>query len=171
MLQNCYPKYAQQGPILNWGCMALAVRSGENSADAFTMPYANVTLGSLNRSISVGGGLGAYFGNGRDSEGGFTRLQQMPVLMTFHGMARTGRKSCLLSENYIILSQSKVAALSMSGFRFWGRRLAFDLGLLVAPIPSDFLNTETRIWGVLPWISLHFRRKDRDLKELGLEED
>ncbi len=171
MLQNRYPKYAQKGPILNWGCMALAIRSGENAADAFAMPYTNMTFGSQNRSISVGGGVGAYFGNGNNVGEGFTRLRQLPVMVTFHGMARSGKKSCLLSENYIVMSQKKVATLSMSGFRFWGRRLAFDLGVLVAPIPSDFLGTGTRVWGVLPWLSFHFRRKDRNLKELGLEEE
>jgi hypothetical protein len=171
MVQNRYPKYARRGPVLNWGFMGLAYRESASSAGAVALPYTSISFGNKNHNLCLGGALGAQVGKSDPAPEASSSIRRSPWVWTVHGMVRLGLRSCLLTENYIAMRRNEAGALSMSGVRFWGRRWAVDLGVLVAPVSAALLGTDTatRQWGVLPWVALHWRRKDRDLAKLGLE--
>ncbi len=166
-IQNRYPKYAQKGPILNWGCMAFMYRQDRDNSSSVVVPYAAVTIGVPDLMLTAGGGLGAYT-DGRSPENGRLLLQKIPPVVTLHGMARIGRRSCLITENYVLLQNERWSALSMNGVRYWKKRLALDIGIGFGPIATSGEAGYERKWHALPWISVHYRRKDRNLVDLGL---
>jgi hypothetical protein len=167
-IQNRYPKNATRGPILNWGCMALMYRQDRDNSSAIMVPYTSVTLGTPDLMLTAGGGLGAYT-DGRNPENGRTMLRKIPPVITMHGMARIGRRSCLITENYVLLQNERWSAVSMNGVRYWKKRLALDIGMVLAPITEPGWPTGIeRNWYAIPWISVHYRRKDRNLVDLGL---
>jgi hypothetical protein len=168
MLQNRYPKYKSRGPILNWGCKAIGFRVSEQKAGALAMPYASLTLGTPDHHLTLGGGFGLSVVPNLSDEGPNNFWGKTPVA-TLHGMVRLGRRSCLLTENYLFPVGRNWAAISFSGYRRWGKRLALDLGCAIVPFPAEWSDEDKRLLIPLPWISLHFKRRDRNLAELGLE--
>lgn len=108
---------------------------GENAG--FGIAYGAMSVGSRDRNLTLGAGW-AY----ADSQ-----WAKSPTL-TLSGMARVGRKTYLLTENYYIgIEGSSLGILSFGG-RSVQKRLAIDYGLFL-PIGIDI---ETFI--AIPWLGI-----------------
>lgn len=103
----------------------------------FGILYGNSTFGSLDQNISVNIGYG--FAN----EGIGT---QTPVF-SISGITKVGRRSHLITENYVFTSPDGNVTMISGGGRWTGDRIGIDYGLFV-PIIEEF--------GVVafPWLSL-----------------
>jgi hypothetical protein len=82
------------------------------------MFYALGTYGSTDRNISLGLGWGFVE----------ETFQENPFV-TFSGMLRTGRKFCLVTENWFIPTENYYAIISYGG-RFFGPKISIDIGFL-----------------------------------------
>lgn len=118
---------------------------GTNDVSFF---YANSTFGTPEKNFAIGGfAAPTGFGQGK-----------CPWGVSLHGLVRLGRKSCLVTENYAIYNQGKWRPLSVSGWRFWKRRLALDCMLGITKVPWDD-NQEIRSFFVpIPWVAVHYNR-------------
>ncbi len=108
---------------------------GEDVTDGFAgIAYGVSTFGSRTQNLTVGIGYGFA---GQD----FT---QTPLL-TISGITKIGKRSYLLTENYLIPNGGGGLALLSGGGRWVGDAISIDYGLFVAV--SDF-------GGAFPWLSL-----------------
>jgi hypothetical protein len=97
--------------------------------------YGAGTFGTKDNSISLGVGYGLAQGE----------LTQTPAIM-LSGVARTSRKTSLLSENYLIPAAGETFYLGIHGIRLMTRESAFDLGGIVIPelpFPIPFVGFAT----------------------------
>lgn len=109
---------------------------GEKKSN-FGIVYGTATMGSRRQNLSLSLGYGY-------SDGGFAKRPTM----TISGMARTGKRLALISENYFISSGDFNLTIISAGCRFLGNRIAVD-GALFAPLSSDFGG-----FIALPWLSI-----------------
>ncbi len=122
---------------VNLGVGALVGTTLGNDFDnsSFGFGFGNVTLGDRNKNITLGVGYGFFDGEFADRP-------------TFNvsGMLRTGKRSYLISENYIISAGNEtVVALSLGG-RFTGKRIVLDYGGYFVPNLGTF--------AIAPWLSV-----------------
>jgi len=122
---------------VNLGVGALAGTTIGNEFDrvSFGFGFGNVTLGDKNKNITMGVGYG--FADG-----------EFATRPTFNlsGMLRTGKRSYLISENYIITTGFETIAILSLGGRFTGRRVTLDYGGYFVP------NLGTL--ALAPWLSV-----------------
>ena len=122
---------------VNLGVGALVGTTVGNDFDnsSFGFGFGNVTLGDRNQNITLGVGYGFFDGEFADRP-------------TFNvsGMLRTGKRSYLISENYIISAGNEtIVALSLGG-RFTGKRIVLDYGGYFVPNLGTF--------AIAPWLSV-----------------
>ncbi len=122
---------------VNLGVGALVGTTVGNDFDntSFGFGFGNVTLGDKNKNITLGVGYG--FADGE--------FASRPTF-NLAGMIRTGKRSYLISENYIITTGFEtIVALSLGG-RFTGKRITLDYGGYFVPNLGTF--------AIAPWLSV-----------------
>ncbi|MBC7185987.1 MAG: hypothetical protein H5U38_03030 [Calditrichaeota bacterium] len=102
--------------------------------------YGVGSVGNADRSWTAG--LGWGFSGGK--------LADKPVLM-FGGELRTGRRTKLLSENYLFWEEETTSLLSL-GIRFFGAHLAADFGLFT----SGELISREEGFPFFPWVDFAY---------------
>lgn len=121
---------------LNVGAGALVGTVLGESGSGFGLVYGITTMGSrdLNLSLGVGGG---FSGSG---------WGKSPVI-TLGGLARTGARGYLITENYYITIDGETLVILSAGFRWVIKKAGFDFGLFV-PFDEDinFL--------AIPWLGV-----------------
>jgi hypothetical protein len=132
---------------VNAGGFFLSLPNGatsENDQD-LSLFYLNTTFGSREKNFAIGGAIvPTGFGDGI-----------YPQAITLHGLTRLGRRSCLITENYFIHDRGQWIPCSMTGWRRWKRRTAFDAAVLVVRVPGEAEAGRKRIWAAIPWLSVH----------------
>lgn len=103
------------GEKLHLGCGFLGGYFAEETAGMF---YGLGTYGTLDHNLSIGLGWGFVS----------TEFQENPFI-TFSGMARTGRKFSLVTENWFIPTEDYYTIISYGG-RFFGPKMSIDIGFL-----------------------------------------
>jgi hypothetical protein len=101
------------------------VVGGSDGAD-FALPYGVVTLGGVDASVTLGTGIGYADG----------RFARKPTF-TFGGSARTGRRTSLISENYVVTTGDETVTVLMYGIRLFGEKLSVDLAFMNAIAPGS----------------------------------
>lgn len=104
----------------------------------FGVVYAVATYGSQFSNVTIGGGM--MFAESEVSE---------RPLINISGMKQLGKRSYLLSENYMYILDSSVAGVASLGFRFVGRGLSADFALLKPYSTEDEFNLIA-----IPWLSV-----------------
>lgn len=149
----------QPAAVANIGGFFLTLPNSDeatNNSD-FSFFYGNFTFGSREKNFAIGAGIAPTgFGDGIH-----------PSAITLHGLTRLGRRSCLVTENYMIHDRGTWIPCSMTGWRGWRGRTAFDLAVMLVRIPAGSSASQKRLWLPLPWLALHrnlnfdiFRRGD-----------
>jgi hypothetical protein len=117
---------------------------GETGRD-FSLFYLNFTFGSREKNFAIGGAIAPTgFGDGIH-----------PQAFTLHGMTRLGRRSCLVTENYIVHDRGAWIPCSMTGWRGWRGRTALDVALLITRVPAGSSASNKRLWLPIPWLAVH----------------
>ena len=133
--------------IVNLGGFFLSlpnVKASENNHD-FSLFYLNFTFGSREKNIAIGAAIAPTgFGDGIH-----------PQAITVHGMTRLGRRSCLLTENYMVHDRGTWIPCSMNGWRFWRGRTALDVAVLLTRVPAESSVSRKRLWLPIPWLAVH----------------
>lgn len=139
------------GTIANVGGFFLSIPGGETEKQGrdVCILYTNFNFGNREKNFALGAavlptGLGSKY---------------MPQAITLHGMTRLGPRSCLITENYLIHDQNRWITCSLSGYRFWRKRTAFDISLLLVRFPEVALDARPIRWLPLPWIAFHHTLK------------
>ena len=123
---------------INMGVGILAAKIAGEDAQSFGFAFSSVTFGSRDKNISLGIGYG-YAGSS------WAKLPTFSV----SGKTRLGKRTYLMSENYIISSsEDDRVILSMLGFKSLIRKVSIDYGLVV-PIYSGMEQ-----WFAIPWLGL-----------------
>jgi hypothetical protein len=133
--------------VANVGGFFLNLPKGGAAGDVqdFSLFYANCTFGSREKNFALGAAI-APTGFGQNIR---------PQAITLHGLARLGRRSCLLTENYLIHDRGVWIPCSMAGWRSWRRQMAFDVALFVARVPAGSSVSARRFWLPIPWLAVH----------------
>lgn len=137
----------QPSVVANLGGFFLSLPKGSedgNSQD-FSLFYLNCSFGGREKNLAVGAAF-APTGFGRGIH---------PQALTLHGLTRLGRRSCLITENYIIYDRGEWIPCTMSGWRKWNRQTAFDVALLLARVPAGSSISARATWLPIPWLALH----------------
>lgn len=103
----------------------------------FGIGYGAFTIGNRDSNLTLGGGWAFAGGEWADS----------PTL-TLSGMTRVGRKTYLLTENYLIGTGGSSFGIISAGGRSVQKRLAIDYGL-VFPIGADIGS-----FIAIPWLGI-----------------
>jgi uncharacterized membrane protein len=122
---------------------ALYARGGEGFAAAIVFGVA--ALGSSDRSLSVGIGLGGA----RDGDGEDFRWRDEPILM-FGGKLRLSNNLALVSENWIFVGSPASEQPFGLALRFFGDRLSADVGVILV---GEVLEEGFPV----PWLSFSYR--------------
>lgn len=133
--------------IANLGAFFLSLPNGSEGSDNqdFSLFYLNFTLGSREKNVAIGGAIAPTgFGQGIH-----------PQAFTLHGLTRLGRRSCLLTENYMVHDRGDWIPCSMSGWRGWNKRTAFDVAFLLTRVPAGSSLSGKRVWLPIPWLAVH----------------
>lgn len=117
----------------------------QNETRDFSLFYLNFTFGSREKNFAIGGAV-IPTGLGQGAH---------PQAITLHGMTRLGRRSCLVTENYLIHDRGKWIPVSMSGWRGWRKQTAFDIGVMLTRIPAGSRASNTSLWLPIPWLAVH----------------
>ncbi|MEN8249813.1 MAG: hypothetical protein ABFS32_12850 [Bacteroidota bacterium] len=100
---------------------------GESWGSSFGVVYGSSTFGKLDKNLTIGAGW--VFADGETLNA---------PLINISGLARSGKKSYLMMENYIIIQNGgEILTLSILGGRSMINKAAIDYGLLI-PMSSDF---------------------------------
>lgn len=116
------------GGIL-WGA---SIGQGFSSSE-FGLFFANTTIGSKSKNVSIG------LGYGYDERGPARRPS-----LNISGMFPVGKRTFLISENYLIISDDFV--LISVGARTLFKRLSLDYGIISPPTADRFI--------AIPWLGL-----------------
>lgn len=133
--------------IANLGGFFLSLPKGSESQNSqdFSLFYLNFTFGSREKNFAIGAAIAPTgFGEGIH-----------PKAFTLHGITRLGRRSCLVTENYILYDRGDWIPCTMSGWRGWKGRTAFDLACMVTRIPAGLSESNKSFWIPIPWLALH----------------
>lgn len=133
--------------IANIGGFFLSIPKQEeqNESRDFSMFYLNFSFGNREKNFALGGAIvPTGLGQGR-----------YPQAITLHGMTRLGRRSCLVTENYLLHDSGRWMPCSMSGWRGWGKRTAFDIAVMVTRIPAGLRANNKALWLPIPWLAVH----------------
>ncbi len=135
--------------ILNIGGWFLNLPKSEDAARGtdFSMLYANSTFGTAHKNIAIGV---AVVPSGLKN----TFIPRAHAL-TLHGMVRLHKRSCLLTENYIIRSRNVWMPCLMGGWRGWKKRTSFDIAILLLGLPPEAGTSNQRQWVPIPWLAVH----------------
>ena len=121
--------------------------------------FSSVTLGNRRKHFSIGAGALVL---GADPTPG-ARFPAIPLALTLHAKAPLSNHTFLLTENYILWQEGTLGIAGLSGFRFSGKKLVFDLGAMLLVLPPEWqFESLTRFWGVVTAVNIHFnygRRK------------
>lgn len=124
------------------GLLYAAVPGDDDFGD-FGLAYGVATLGSADKSLTVGAGVAAE-GFGDDSD-------PTPILMV-GGAVTLSPRLALVSENWIVLGEGVEIGEQPIGLavRFLGDRLSADVGFVTVPAALDD-------GAVIPWVSVSYR--------------
>jgi len=122
---------------INLGLGLLAATVVGTSDASFGIAYGVSTFGSRDRNLTFGMGYGYAGGN----------WAKRPIIM-LGGMARTGKKGYLMTENYIITSENETFVLSMIGGRTLIKKIALDYGLIIP------FSAEMEQFVAIPWLGI-----------------
>jgi hypothetical protein len=121
------PKYtlvSRPGMDLALGTLAFFTTSAVDDGSVGVL-YGVGTFGSDDRALTAGAGWGFALGD----EGG--DISDEPVFV-LAGEARTGRRTKLVSENWLAVGGGEAFGILTGGVRIMGERLSGDLGLGMA---------------------------------------
>ncbi len=140
--------------VLNIGGFFLSIPQTSGDVDSDNIDhsifYANASFGRPDKNFAIGGFVAP---TGFDD-------RAIPRGVSLHGMVRLGKRSCLVTENYIIQDGKGVwIPFSMGGWRFWKRRLALDTMIFLTPIPERSSHLNRSFFLPIPWISVHYNRQ------------
>ncbi|MFM7823903.1 MAG: hypothetical protein ACKPB3_09040 [Bacteroidota bacterium] len=94
----------------------------DNERTGAGITYAMGTIGDENRNLTVGGGLA------------FARQEfSKDPIFTVCGLTRISKRTALLSENWLLLNNNNLEAVYSYGIRFFGEKMAVDLGFINNP--------------------------------------
>lgn len=117
------PKYeVLRTPTASAAVGVLALFATRELTGSAGLLYGVGTFGTSDRAVTVGATVPFYAGEG-DSD-----IGDEPVFMV-GGESRIGRRTKLLTENYLYLSGEDSGGLISGGVRFFGERLSADFGL------------------------------------------
>ncbi len=139
--------------VLNMGGFFASIprpkgRESEDTND-LSFFYLNTTFGSPEKNFALGG-FAAPTGFGKGV---------YPSGFSLHGLTRLGKYSCLVTENYVIRTSGHWVPFSMSGGRFWKRRLALDCMFALTKIPGSASDSGQSRFLILPWVAVHYNRQ------------
>ncbi len=109
------PKYGFQ-VAKNWNVALGALIAGMGSVGGFQLGYGLVTYGTTENNVTLGMSAGLADG---------TFMSNPPI--TIGGMWRMSRRASFVTENWIL---PKTGSLFSYGVRFFGNKIAVDLGFL-----------------------------------------
>ena len=94
----------------------------DNERTGAGITYAMGTIGDENRNLTIGGGLA------------FARQEfSKDPIFTVCGLSRISKRTAFVSENWLLLNNNKVEAVYSYGLRFFGEKMAVDLGFINNP--------------------------------------
>jgi hypothetical protein len=94
----------------------------DNERTGAGITYAMGTIGDENKNLTVGGGLA------------FARQEfSKDPIFTVCGLSRISKRTAFVSENWLLLNNNKVEAVYSYGLRFFGEKMAVDLGFINNP--------------------------------------
>ncbi len=94
----------------------------ENERTGAGITYAMGTFGDENKNLTIGGGLA------------FARQEfSKDPIFTVCGLSRISKRTALVSENWLLLNNNNVEAVYSYGLRFFGEKMAVDLGFINNP--------------------------------------
>ena len=139
--------------VLNMGGFFVSIPrpKGQESEDTNDLSffYLNTTVGTPEKNLALGGfAAPTGFGKGKYPSG-----------FSLHGLTRLGKRTCLVTENYVVRTSSHWAPFSMSGCRFWKRRLALDCMFVLTKIPASLSGSGQSRFLFLPWVGVHYNRQ------------
>jgi hypothetical protein len=120
---------------LGGGALVATIISGDNNFAGSA--YGVATFGNENGNLSVG--LGYGFANGVWAD---------TPLLTLSGLLRTGKKSFLMTENYLIGLSGQLNTVTFLGGRTAWENVQLDYGFVTS------LNSLGDGFAALPWLSL-----------------
>lgn len=91
----------------------------EEGREGAGITYAMGTYGNENRNITLGTGL-SFTGSGFDSS----------PIFTLCGLSRFSKRTAFVTENWILYDGRETVGIYSYGFRFFGPKLAVDLGFI-----------------------------------------
>lgn len=147
--------------ILNMGGFFVSLpkpkdRESEDTND-LSFFYLNTTFGAPEKNFALGG-FAAPTGFGKGV---------CPGGISLHGLTRLGKRTCLVTENYVIRTSSHWVPFSMSGCRFWKRRLALDCMLALTKIPAGASHSGQSRFLPIPWVAVHYNRQRMPVPRVG----
>lgn len=123
---------------IGFGTIYFNALGSESSNNGFGLLYGSGTIGTREKQLTLGVGLG--YANGEFST--------IPAF-TASGLVRTGKKWALITENYFIFSEGEGFVLGSFGARYMAKRLAIDFGGFLP------LSAEVGTTIVLPWLGIN----------------
>lgn len=91
----------------------------EEGREGAGITYAMGTYGNENRNITIGSGLSF-------TDSGFDRRP----IFTVCGLSRFSNRTAFVTENWILYDGTKTTGIYSYGFRFFGSKMAVDLGFI-----------------------------------------
>ncbi len=132
---------------LNTGAFMMSIPHSEVRRGTYDVAaaYFNFNFGTREKNFAIGA---AYLPRSFEDGHHFR-------VITLHGMTRLGRRSCLITENYLVSTKGSWVPASISGFRIWKKRSAFDFSILSMRIPASLRTVDKARWLAIPWLSFH----------------
>lgn len=133
--------------VANLGGFFLSIPQNDELEDErdLSLFYFNFTFGNRERNLAIGAALiPTGFGKGVH-----------PQAITLHGITRLKRRSCLITENYLVHNRGEWIPVSISGWRFWKKDTAFDLAFFLTKIPGSARTSRQSQWVPIPWLAFH----------------
>ncbi len=110
--------------------------------------FGALTFGTRNKNWSIG--LGQVV-RSTDSQPG------RPFMLLLHGSVRLRKRSCLVTENYVIATQDGLVPLSILAYRRWNGRAGWDIGWGTVRVPSTSIASTDLSLIPFPWFSWQYR--------------
>ncbi|WP_421774810.1 hypothetical protein [Gracilimonas sp.] len=96
------------------------------------LPFGSVTIGEINKNISLSVGYGAVFGTGSSGGG---------ALFSLAGMNRVSDRVSLVFDSFVVMEDSEAAALIIPAIRLHsGPKKAFQLGFAGVAVDGELLS-------------------------------
>lgn len=103
---------------------------------SFGVLFSQLTFGSRDANGTIGFGYGL-------SESGWSNAP----LFAVSGLVRVGPKAALITDNYFFQADGEGLAIFTFGARAIGRRLLFDIGVMLPVVDSEST--------LIPWLGMH----------------